>query len=196
MKLATVAYAVACLGMTSAAALAQNVNVRGTITGFDGQMLSVKTLDQRDLSIAVPQDVSVATTLPFTLAEVEPGMKLGVTTIKRADGTVIAIDVRPVSASARQGIADYDLQPQSTMTNAAVEASVASAKGQELTLDYATGKVTVLVPPGTPMSRSAPGSRTDLKTGEAVFVAAKKDEADKLTALRLQVGKDGVKPTQ
>jgi hypothetical protein len=55
--------------------------------------------------------------------------------------------------------------------------------------------VKVLVPPGTPMSRSAAGERSDLKAGETVF-AATRDDAGKLTALRVQVSKNGVKPTQ
>jgi hypothetical protein len=196
MRIPAATFAATIFVAASSAAFAQNVNVRGTITSFDGHALGVKTLDQRDVIVAVPDGVNIATTKPFTLAEIKPGMKLGVTTVKRPDGTVVAIDVRPISATAREGLSSYDLQPQSTMTNAAVEASVADAKGHELTLNYASGTVKVLVPPGTPMSRSAPGTRADLKTGETVFAATKRDEAGKLTALRVQVSKDGVKPTQ
>jgi hypothetical protein len=82
------------------------------------------------------------------------------------------------------------------MTNAALEGSVQSATGQELTLNYKTGTAKVLVPPGTPMSQAAPGQRTDLKPGARVYVAARPGEGGKLTAIRVQVGKDGVNPTQ
>lgn len=196
MRFQSAALAGAILVLTSAAALAQNVNVRGTIKSFDGHVLAVKTLDQRDVNVTIPEEAKISTTLPFTLAEIKPGMPLAVTTIKRPDGTVVAIDVHPIAATTRQGLSPYDLQPQSTMTNAAVEASVASTNGQELTLNYPSGTVKVLVPPGTPMSRSAPGSQADLKPGETVFAATKRDEAGKLTALRVQVSKNGVKPTQ
>jgi hypothetical protein len=179
-----------------AAQAQQNVNVRGTITAFDGKVLAVKTLDQRDVTVEVPEAVAVATTKPFSLADVKPGMMLGVTTVKKPDGTVVAIDVRPIPATANQGLSPYDLQPESTMTNAAVEASVASTNGQELTLNYKSGTVKVMVPPGTPMSQSVPGARTDLKPGETVFAATRRDDAGKLTAARIQVSKDGVKPTQ
>jgi hypothetical protein len=45
------------------------------------------------------------------------------------------------------------------------------------------------------MSQAVPGTREDLKPGETIYVAAR-DEGGKLTALRVQVSKDGVKPTQ
>ena len=46
------------------------------------------------------------------------------------------------------------------------------------------------------MSQAVPGARTDLKAGETVFAATRRDDTGKLTALRVQVSKDGVKPTQ
>jgi hypothetical protein len=82
------------------------------------------------------------------------------------------------------------------MTNASVEATAAATEGNELTLNYKSGTVTVLVLPGTAMSQAAPGSRSDLKVGETVFVAARRTDAGGLTAARVQVSKDGVKPTQ
>ena len=120
--------------------------------------------------------------------------RLRVTTIKRGEQT-IAIDVRPISAQAPEGLSDYDLQPQSTMTNAIADAVVTATGGNEITLNYKTGVVKVLVPPGTPMSQAAPGQRADVKAGETIFVAAR-NEGGKLTAVRVQVSKDGVKPTQ
>ncbi len=180
---------------SAGAASAQNVNVRGTITAFDGKVLSVKARDGRDVRIDLPEAVNVSTTKPFSLADIKPGMVLGVTTIKRAEGATVAIDVRPIPPAANQGLTPYDLQPESTMTNAAFEGSVRTAAGEEMVLNYKAGTVKVLVPPGTPMSQSAPGSRADLKPGETVYAATRR-EGDRLTALRVQVSKDGVKPTQ
>jgi hypothetical protein len=77
-----------------------------------------------------------------------------------------------------------------------LEGSVQAAGGDEFTLNYQSGTVKVLVPPGTPMSQAVPGSRDDLKAGETVFIAARPDPTGRLTAVRIQVSKDGVKPTQ
>jgi len=63
-------------------------------------------------------------------------------------------------------------------------------------LNYKTGTVKVVVPAGTPMSRAVPGARSDLVLGEAVYVATRRNEAQGFTAVRVQVGKNGVKPTQ
>jgi len=175
----------------------QTANIRGTLTGFDGKVLSVKTREGQDVKVELPDNINVNATRTFTLADVKPGMVLGVTTIKRADGATVAIDVRPIPPTARQGLSPFDLQPQSTMTNAAMEGTVAQVPGgNELTLNYQSGTIKVLVPPGTPMSQSMPGSRADLKPGEGIFVAVKPGADGALVAVRVQVGKDGVRPTQ
>ena len=175
---------------------AQNINWRGTIASFDGKALGVSMRDGSVVMVDVPESLPISATAAFTLADVKPGMVLGVTTLQRADGSTVAIDVRPIPATAQQGLSAYDLQPQSTMTNAVLEASVASANAHELLLNYKTGTVKVVVPPGTPMSRAVPGTRSDLVVGEAVYVASRRNEAQGFTAVRVQVGKNGIKPTQ
>lgn len=144
----------------------------------------------------LPEAVNVSGTKAITLADLEPGMPLGVTTLRRADAQIVAIDIRPIPATARLGLSPFGLQPESTMTNATLEAQVVSAGGAELVLNDASGAMKVLVPPGTTMSQAVPGSRSDIKPGETTFIAARPDADGRLTALRLQVSTDGVKPTQ
>jgi hypothetical protein len=199
MKKLAVAMCAALFGLSglfAGAAHAQNVNVRGTVSSFDGKVVSVKARDGRDVEVEVPDNLSVAITRPLKLDELKPGQPVGVTTVRRPDGALIAIDVRPIPPTASLGLSPHDLQPGSTMTNAALEGVVQAAGGQELTLNYKTGTVKVLVPDGTPMSQAAPGQRTDIQPGVGIFIAAKPGSEGKLTALRLQVGKDGVNPTQ
>ena len=196
IRAVSIAACVALIGSVAAFAQQQNVNIRGIISAFDGKMLSVKTKVGGDVSVELPEAVNVATTKAFGMTDIKQGMVLGVTTVKRADGTVVAIDVRPIPPAATQGLSPYDLVPDSTMTNASVEGVVAAAGGQELTLNYKTGSVKALVTSATTMSQSAPGSRADLKPGETVYVLARKGEGGALTAVRVQVGKDGINPTQ
>jgi hypothetical protein len=83
------------------------------------------------------------------------------------------------------------------MTNAnVVEAKVQSAGSRELQLKYKDGEQTIMVPPNAPIVRAVPGTKDDLKVGEYVFVVAQKAADNKLTALRIQVSKGGVKPPQ
>ncbi len=178
-------------------ALAQQkvVNIRGTVTAFDGKIISVNSREGGAVQVELPDNVNVAGTKAITLADIKPGMPLGVTTIKRADGEIVAIDVRPIPPTAPQGLTPYDLQPGSTMTNAVLEGQVQSAGSAELTLNYKTGMVKVLVPAGTPMSANIPGSRSDIKPGETVSISARVGADGKLVAARIQVSTGGVKPT-
>jgi hypothetical protein len=179
------------------AAAQQSANVRGTIVSFDGRTLVVDTREGQRASIELPDTVAVAITKPFALSDIKPDMKLGVTTVRRpSDGAIVAIDVRPIPATANVGLSPYDLAPESTMTNATFEGLAKVANGNELTLNYGGGTVKALVLPETAMSQAAPGTRADLKPGEGVYVAARRDAEGKVNVLRVQVGKDGVRPTQ
>jgi hypothetical protein len=176
--------------------LAQNINWRGTIASYDGKVLGITLRDGQSVWIDLPEGLPISATERFSMEDVKPGMVLGVTTVNRADGTKVAIDVRPISPTAPQGLSAYDLQPQSTMTNAVLEAAVLSSDTNEFVLNYKTGSVKVLVPKGTPMSRAVPGSRADLVLGQSVYVASRRNDANGYTAVRIQVGKNGVHPTQ
>jgi hypothetical protein len=83
------------------------------------------------------------------------------------------------------------------MTNANVaEAMVTATGARELSLKYKDGEQKITVPPNTPIVRAVAGARGDLKVGEYVFIAAQAAADGKLTALRIQVSRDGVKPPQ
>jgi hypothetical protein len=194
--LSLIGFALALGCSNGAWAQQQNTNIRGTVTAFDGKTIAVATREGKAAEVLLPENVNVSGTQAFTLADLTPGTVLGVTTIKRADGQVVAIDVRPIPPTARLGLSPFDLQPESTMTNAALEGQVVSTSGAELTLNHGGGAIKVLVPPGTPMSRAVPGKREDIKPGETIFIAARPDEQGKLVAVRVQVSTNGVKPTQ
>lgn len=200
----TTRFAAACLlaaaalhahAQAPAAAAAPTQNVRGTIAAFDGKTLSVNTREGKAVDVAVPEGVNVSGTAAFSLADAAPGTVLGVTTVRRG-GQLVAIDVRPIPPTARLGLSPFDLQPESTMTNASYEGQMVAGSETELTINPGSGPLKVLVPPGTPMSRAVPGTRADLKPGETVFIAARPDEQGRLTAVRVQVSTNGVKPTQ
>jgi len=114
--------------------------------------------------------------------------------VKRPDGALVALEVHYLPPNVPPGHTPWDLQPGSTMTNANVEAVVQSAGNRELTLKYKDGMQKILVPDGVPIVRAVPGARSDLVVGEYVFIAAQGAPDGKLTALRIQVSKDGVKP--
>jgi hypothetical protein len=129
--------------------------------------------------------------------EIKPGDYVGSAAMKRPDGTLVALEVHYLAPTVPSGhLPQWDLQPGATMTNANVEAAVVAAGNRELTLRYKDGAQKILVPEGIPIVRTVPGSRADLAVGEYVFVAAQAFPDGKMTALRIQVSKDGVRPPQ
>jgi len=171
--------------------------IRGTITALDGNVLAVKSRDGKDLRIELTDKVSVATARAIALSDLKQGTYVGVTTTKRDDGKLVAVEVHTIPPTVREGHGSWDLQAGAMMTNANIESMVQSAGGQELSLVYKDGSQQILVPPGTPVVTTSPADRSALKPGEYVFMSAEIGPDGRMSASgRIQVSKDGVKPPQ
>jgi hypothetical protein len=197
MKILQIALGFCSALIVAGAAGAQDtMRVRGNITALEGNVLSVKTRDGRDLKLMLPENVSVAVAKAVKFEDIKQGDYVGATTTPGPDGTPMAVEVHYIAPAVPEGHGPWDLQPNSSMTNARVGA-ISSADGKrELTLRYKGGTQKVVVPEGTPLVRAVPGTRDDLKTGEYIFAAAQVGNDGTLTAPRIQVSKDGVKPPQ
>jgi hypothetical protein len=188
--------ALLCLLLITTSALAQApTRVRGTITGLDGDVLSVKSRDGQDLKIHLTPDAQVATTQRATMADFKPGSYVGVTSVKGADGRLVARRVHQLGPQVPQMHGAWDSMPNSMMTNANLESSAQVSGGNELTLKYKDGEQKILVTPETQFFTFQSGSRADLKRGETIFTGAR-NEGGKLVAQRISVSKDGVNPPQ
>lgn len=199
MKHCLVALLASVFALSAVPADAQQkpVRIRGTITAFDGTMLSVKSRDGRDLVIELGEKASVATAQAITLADLKPGDYVGSATMKGADGALVALEVHTIPRAVREGHGPWDLEPGSMMTNANIESMVQSAGGLELTLVYKEGSQKILVPPGTPIVTTVSADRSFLKPGEYVWLNAEVGADGKLTfSGRIQVSRDGVRPPQ
>lgn len=178
---------------SSVAAFAQApTRVRGTITSLDGDVLSVKSRDGRDLKIQLAPDLGVTTAKSASLAELKDKY-VGVTAISK-EGRLVALEVHAIPPQAPAGHIPWDLQPGSTMTNANLEGIAQASGGNEITMNWKGGSQKILVPPGTPIVAFVPGSRADLKRGETIWTSARQEADGKLLSQRINVSKDGVKP--
>ena len=185
--------ALLALVLVSSAALAQQppTRVRGTITALDGDVLSVKSREGKDLKLHLASNVGVTTAKNTTLDELK-GKYVGVTAVQKA-GKMTALEVHAIPPQAKPGHFPWDLAPESTMTNANLDGVAQASGGSEITLNYQGGSQKILVPPGTPIVAFDPGSRADLKVGETIWTNAR-TEGDKIIVERLNVSKDGVRP--
>jgi len=176
------------LALASATVDAQTgVRVRGTITAVDASVLSVKTGDGKNVPIHLADRTVIVYTQPIMLGDIKPGDFLGVTSMKRDDGTLTAFEVRRFPKPLNPSHGPFDGRSDQTMTNATVSAMVQSAKGRELTFTYEGGMQKIVVPENASISMLIPGERSQLVPGAAVNLTAAPGADGALTAVRIQV---------
>ena len=185
--------ALLALVVVSSLAIAQTpARVRGTITSIEGDVLSVKSREGKDLKVHLAQNVGVTTAKAASLEQLK-GKYVGVTAVQK-EGRMTALEVHAIPPQAKPGHFPWDLAPQSTMTNANLDGIAQASGGNEITLNYQGGSQKVLVPPGTPIVVFDRGTRADLKPGEYIWSNARQEADGRIVAERLNVSKDGVKP--
>jgi len=187
----------ACAAATASAQEAP-VRVRGTIEHVDGQTLMVKARDGKDVTVKLADNGGVVAVVKAALADIKPNSFVGVTALPETDGSWRAVEVHIFPEAMRgtgEGDRAWDLQPKSTMTNAAVAEAVKQVDGQTLTLKYKDGEKKITVPDNAPIVAFEPGDKGDLKAGAKIFVVGATRQPDgSLQAPRVLVGKDGLTP--
>ena len=174
------------------------VRIRGTIERIEGPVYVIKSRDGTELKLTLTDNPLYVAIAPSTVADIKPGMFVGSAGMMQPDGTQKAIEVHIFPESMRgtgEGHYDWDLKPETKMTNANVEQTVAGVDGQYLSVKYKDGEKKVVVTPDTAVVTYVTGDRNDLKPGIKVFVAAAKKQADgTLQTPRITYGKDGLTP--
>jgi hypothetical protein len=189
-----------CGSLVASAVWAQDamVRVRGTIEKVENGVYFVKSRDGTELKLKLAAGGGVSAIVPAKLADIKQGQYIGVAALPMADGSQKALEVHIFPDALRglgEGFRPWDLQPQSTMTNANVEAQVASADGQVLTLKYKDGEKKIIVPDGIPIVAFTAGDASDLKPGAKIFVGgAKKLPDGTLETSRVNVGRGTAPP--
>jgi hypothetical protein len=181
-------------------ALAQTptpVRIRGAIQSVDANSMLVKSREGATLKIALADNLGVNAVVPIALNAVDSGKFIGAAAMKMPDGTMRALEVLVFPEAMRgtgEGHFPWDLQPESTMTNATVAAVVSASAGRELTVTYQGESLKMLVPVDVPVVTFEPSDRSLLKPGAHVFLTAQRAADGSLSAARVAVGKDGLIP--
>lgn len=169
------------LALVAFGAVAQApTRVRGTISAAQGDAFVV----DGKTSVKLGEKTEIVYTQPIALSELKPGDFLGVTSVKHADGKLVAYEVRRFPKPLNPGHRPFDGRDDQTMTNATVTLTVQAASGRELTLAYDGGAQKIVVPESASISTLVPGTRAQLVPGAPVSLTM--DAAG--TALRVQVG--------
>src|SRR6516165_11349925 len=188
----------ALIGLGSVAIAQDTIRVRGTIDRVEGPIYVVKLRDGTESKISLAENGLVVAIVKASLADIKQGSFVGTTGMPQPDGSQKAIEVHIFPEAMRgtgEGHYPWDLQAQSTMTNANVAKSVAGVDGQTLTLKYKNGEKKIIVTPQTAVVTYNPGDKADLKPGAKIFIGAAKKQPDgTLQAARINYGKDGITP--
>ncbi|MDA1326440.1 MAG: DUF5666 domain-containing protein [Proteobacteria bacterium] len=194
--------AILILGFTTVAEAQQGkrpptVNFRGQVTAFDGGMLTIKSLDGDTISMTVPKKARVSSLTRVDFTQLKKGDFIASAGMRQMDGKLRAIDVRIFPAKGRhprEVHRKYRLGPESTMTNATVDAFVGGVDGRNFKVKYKGGEQIIAVTDETFVMRQNPGKTNLLKPGANVSIVATKGKDGKITVVRIAVGMKGLVP--
>jgi hypothetical protein len=188
----------ALMGAMSSVSAQDTVRIRGTIERIDGPVYVIKNRDGAEVKLTVTDPPLFVAIVKATMDDIKPGMFVGATGMTQPDGSQKAIEVHIFPESMRgtgEGHYDWDLKPNTKMTNANVDQTVAGVDGPVLSVKYKDGEKKVMVTPETAVVTFVAGSKEDLKPGIKVFVGAAKKQPDgTVQTPRITYGKDGLTP--
>jgi len=190
------------IAAVSAAAIAQApanppVRIRGTVERIDGTNLTVKANNGQSMNVKLADNFVVMGIAKASLSDIASGKFIGTTTVGERDGALVALEVHIFPENMRgtgEGHYDWDLRPNSKMTNANVANVTSMGKDRVLTVQYKGGEKKVLVPENAAIVSFTPVDRSELKLGAKVFVNAQRQPDGSLTAARVNVGLHGQVP--
>ena len=188
--------------VVSSVALAQApanppVRVRGTVEKLDGNMLHVKARNGQSMTIKMADNFAVVGIQKAGIADIGKDKFIGTTTVGEKDGALVAEEVHIFPEAMRgtgEGHYDWDLKPNSKMTNANVANIVAMKDSRVMTVQYKGGEKKVLVTPATVVVSFGPADKSELKPGAPVFSVTQRQPDGTLTAARVNVGLKGQVP--
>jgi hypothetical protein len=175
----------------------QTVRIRGPIQAVDGSTLTVKAGEAGDLKVKLADNVAVFGVVKASLADIKPGAFIGVGATPQADGSQRAIQIMifaDVQRGTGEGHRPWD-RPNTTMTNATVDQTVAGVDGQVVTVKYKDGEKKIIVPPDAVIRAYMVGNKDELKPGANIMIVrATKQPDGTFGADRVNVGRDGIEP--
>ena len=180
----------------AAAQAPQTVRVRATLENVSVPMLTAKARDGAEMKIKLADNAPVNEVVKASLADIKENSYIAVTAMPQPDGSQKAVAIL-IFPEAMRGVGEghrpWDLEANSTMTNATVADQVAGTDGQTVTVKYKDGDKKILVTPATIIVTYKKAATSDLKAGQKIFVAAaKKLDDGTLEAPNVAYGDVGV----
>jgi len=186
------------VAVISSAAFAQTpTRVRGTVQKLDGNVLTVKTRGGDTVNIRMADNFGVMGLAKASVNDITTNKYIGTTTVGERNGALVADEIHIFTEQMRgtaEGHYDWDLRPDSKMTNANVASISSMGKDRVMTVQYKGGEKKILVPPTAVVVAFTPSDKSELKPGAQIFCVAQKQPDGSLTAARVNVGLQGQIP--
>jgi hypothetical protein len=172
-------------------ASAQTQRLRGVVESVDGNALTVKTHDGKDVKVLLDDNYTVSHAVSATLADLTPGTFIGVGAVPDGDGLKAAqVQIFGPNTNASERHGAWSSDPSGTMTNAPVTAVVASQNGGMLTLTAQGQAHDIKVGPDAPIIRTEAGTKDLVKRGAWIGISNGVEKDGVLMAKSIVVSDD------
>jgi hypothetical protein len=163
----------------------------------DRESFDMKTREGAEMTVRLPVGAKVARVVAASLADVKPGVYVGVAAVPGEGDALKALEVHIFPESMRgvgEGFRPFDLAPGGTMTNGDVNARVDQVNGPQIVVAYNGGEKSITIDKATPIVAIEPGGLGDLMAGAAIVARGGAGAGGAYDANRLVVGVNGVTP--
>lgn len=172
------------------------VRLRGVIEKLELGFVTIKERRGETIKLVMSDNLPMNEVYPIAISDIKAGSYIGTAAMPKPDGSLEALEVLVFPEAMRgtgEGHNSWDLQKDSTMTNATVADLKVAPNGRQLRLTYKGGEKIVNVAEGAPIVTFRPGDKSLLIVGAKVLIQAQEKDG-KPTVLRMTIGRDGFAP--
>jgi hypothetical protein len=176
----------------------QTVRLRGAIEAIDGPNLTIKSRSGESVKVRLADNARVSALIKASAADLKPNTYIGVTSVPAPDGGEKAVAVH-IFPEERRGTAEgrinWDLLPDSKMTNGAVDLQLQGVQGGMMTVTHKGQQSKIALTPETKIVAYTGGDKSELTPGtEIIIFGATRGEEGVLQAPAISYGRDGLTP--
>lgn len=157
----------------SPSAVAQQAQrLRGEIEKMDGNTLTLKTSEGKDVKVMLDPSYTVSHAVAIKLADITPGTFVGIGSVPEGDTLKAAqVQVFPPDTRASERHGAWGSDPNGLMTNAPATLIVTGQSGDKITLTTNGQNYEITVPPDAPVVRTEAGTKDMVKPGAWVGIS-------------------------
>lgn len=176
----------------STPALAQQTQrLRGEIEKMDGNTLTVKTSEGKDVKVLLDPNYTVSHAVAIKLSDIKPGTFVGIGSVPEGDTLKAAqVQVFPPDTRASERHGAWSSDPNGLMTNAPATLIVTGQSGDKITLTTKGQSYEITVPPDAPVVRTQAGTKDMVKPGAWIGISNAVDQDGVLLAKAVTVSDD------